>query len=54
MKRPIKMNKKNSTAPKETASKGAKEKKERKPVVVPYIPGFYCKYLVPDPFGTGR
>ena len=48
------MNTKNSTTSKETASKGEKKKKERKPVVVPYIPGFFCTYLVPDPFGTGR
>ena len=50
----IKMNTENNTTPKETTSKGEKEKKERKPVVVPYVPGLYCKYLVPDPFGTGR
>ena len=48
------MDKKNDTKSKETTSKDAKEKKERKPVVVPYIPGLYCEYLVPDPFGTGR
>lgn len=44
----------------ESGNKATKEasvkakKRSRKPVVVPYIPGFYCKYLVPDPFGTGR
>lgn len=48
------MNTKTHTTPKETTSKGKKERKERKSVVVPYIPGLYCKYLVPDPFGTGR
>lgn len=28
--------------------------RKKKIVGVPYMPGFYCKYLVPDPFGTGR
>ena len=29
-------------------------KRREKPVVVPYVPGLTCKYLAPDPFGTGR
>ena len=43
---------KENKKPARTTKKG--KGKRRKAVVVPYIPGFYCKYLVPDPFGTGR
>ena len=40
---------------KKTAKTTKKSKGRKKKIVgVPYMPGFYCKYLVPDPFGTGR
>lgn len=41
-----------------TSKKTAKPVKKDAPKqgqrVVPYVPGLKIKYLVPDPFGTGR
>ena len=40
-----------------TSKKAAPVKKETpkpRPRVTPYVPGLKVKYLVPDPFGTGR
>ena len=47
------MDKQTNSTPKTTkpASNGSTNKGKR---VVPYVPGLKIKYLVPDPFGTGR
>ncbi|MBR1550172.1 MAG: hypothetical protein IJ634_05985 [Bacteroidales bacterium] len=26
--------------------------REKKELIIPYVPGFTCEYLVPDPFNT--
>lgn len=39
----------NSDKPEVKVVRPGREKKE---IIIPYVPGFTCEYLVPDPFNT--